>query len=246
MNWQREFTDNKKNDTVANIKARLLLSNQAANHSESSRDKFGGQSMKSTPRVLTLSAIIFLSVFTAVYAAGLSAGEARKQIAAALGFDNADNIHIKNISSGIGGQAVVEATVETAFRLQQDKQGNWKAVEIRTGDRRWESLDLIEAAIRKEKILRTTADLRTIAIALESYRRAKGSYVAAENNVKLIDLLSPNYLQHIVRIDAWSREFEYKGTATTYRLASAGPDGKADSGDEIVIENGQVVKGESK
>ena len=202
--------------------------------------------MKSTPRILILSAIIGLSIFAAVYAAGLSASEARKQIAAALGFDNADTIHVKNISSGIGGQAVVEATVDVTFRLQQDKQGNWKAVEIRTGDRRWESLDLIETAIRKEKVLRTTADLRTIATALEAYRRAKGGYVAAENNVKLIDQLAPNYLPHIIRLDAWSREFEYKGTATTYRLASIGPDGKADSGDEIVIENGQVVKGESE
>lgn len=202
--------------------------------------------MKSTPRVLILSAIIFLSLLAAVYAAGLSAGEARKQIASALGFENADAIHIKTIGSGIGGQAVVEATVDATFRLQQDKQGNWKAVEIRTGDRRWESLDLIETAIRKEKVLRTTADLRSIATALEAYRREKGNYVAAENNVKLIDQLAPTYMQQIIRIDAWSREFEYRGTATGYRLASVGPDGKSDSGDEIVIENGQVVKGEGR
>jgi hypothetical protein len=202
--------------------------------------------MKSTPRILILSAIIFLSVFVAAYAAGLSAGEARKQIAAALGFDNVNAIHVKNISSGIGGQAVVEATVEAAFRLQQDKQGNWKAIEIRTGDRRWESLDLIDTAVRKEKILRTTADLRTLATALESYRRETGGYIAAENHVKLIDRLAPTYLPQIIRIDAWSREFEYKGTTTSYRLASVGPDGKANSGDEIVIENGQVVKGEGE
>jgi hypothetical protein len=199
--------------------------------------------MKFTPRALLLSVLIVSSIFIAAYAADLSAGEARRRIAAALGFDNVNTIHIKNISSGIGGQAVVEATVDTAFRLEQDKQGNWKAVEVRTGDRRWESLDLIDAAIRKEKILRTTADLRTIATALEAYRRTRGGYVAAENNEKLIDHLSPHYLLQIIRLDAWSREFEYKGTATTYRLASAGPDGKANTGDEIVIENGQVVRG---
>lgn len=202
--------------------------------------------MKFTPRVLILSVIIFSSVFAAAYAANLGANEARRQIAAALGFDNVNNIHLKNISSGIGGQAIVEATVDAAFRFEQDKQGNWKAVEIRTGDRRWESLELMETAIRKEKILRTTADLRTLATALEAYRREKGSYVAAENNVKLIDILSPNYLKHIIRIDAWSQEFEYRGSATNYRLASSGPDGKANTGDEIVVENGQVVKGESE
>jgi hypothetical protein len=202
--------------------------------------------MKFTPRAMILSVLMVSAVFVAAYAADLSAGEARRKIATALGFDNGNNIHIKNISSGIGGQAIVEATVDAAFRLEQDKQGNWKAVEVRTGDRRWESLDLIDAAIRKEKILRTTADLRTIATALEAYRRAKGGYVAAESNEKLIDDLSPHYLLQIIRLDAWSREFEYKGTATTYRLASAGPDGKANTGDEIVIENGQVVRGMSE
>jgi hypothetical protein len=235
-----------KNHSVANTKARLLLSKQAVNHSESSCAEIGGQSMKFTPRVLILSVIISLLIFIATYAADLKASEARKQIAAALGFDNVNNIHIKNISSGIGGQAVVEATVDAAFRLEQDKQGNWKAVEVRTGDRRWESLELIERAIRKEKILSTTADLRTIATALESFRREKGSYVAAETNGQLIDNLSPNYLLQIIRIDAWSQEFEYQGTTTNYRLASRGPDGKPNTGDEIVIENGQLVKGETE
>ena len=199
--------------------------------------------MKFTPRVLILSVCMVLAILVAAYAADLRASEARKQIAAALGFDDVNNIHIKNISSGIGGQAVVEATVDAAFRLEQDKQGNWKAVEVRASDRRWESLDLIETAIRKEKVLRTTADLRTIATALEAYRRAKGSYVAAENNEKLIDNLSPHYLLQIIRLDAWSLEFEYKGTATNYRLASTGPDGKANTGDEIIVENGQVIRG---
>ena len=198
--------------------------------------------MKSIPRVLTLSAVILFVIVTA-YAAGLSAGEARKQIALALGFDKPDTVHIKTISSGIGGQAVVEATVEAAFRLQQDKEGNWKAVEVRTGDRNWESLDLMQTAIRKEKVLRTTADLRTIATALEAYRRETGGYVAAESGVKLIDRLSPNYLLHIIRLDAWSNELEYRGTAAGYRLASPGPDGKPNTGDDIVVENGQVVRG---
>lgn len=235
-----------ENDTVANPKGRLLLSNQAANPSDSSRAEIGGPSMKFTPRVLILSAILFLFIFVTAFAAGLSAGEARKKIAAALGFDNADNIHVKNISTGIGGQAVVEATVDATFRLQQDKEGHWQAVEIRTGDRRWESFELIETAVRKEKILRTTADLQTLATALEAYRRDKGGYVTAENGAKLLDNLAPNYLKHITRIDAWSREFEYKGTAKNYRLASAGPDGKTNSGDEIIIENGQITKGASE
>ena len=47
----------------------------------------------------------------------------------------------------------------------------------------------------------------------------------------------------IIRLDAWSHEFEYKGTSASYRLASMGPDGKPGTGDEIVFENGQMIKG---
>jgi hypothetical protein len=202
--------------------------------------------MPITRRHLIVSAVIFLFILATAVAAGLSAAEARKQIALALGFDKPDAIHIKSISSGIGGQAIVEATVDTAFRLQQDKEGNWKAAEVRTGDRRWESLELLDTAIRKEKILRTTADLRTLATALEAYRRQTGAYVAAESGVQLIDRLAPQFLLDIIRLDAWANEIEYLGTATHYRLASAGPDGKPNTGDEIVIENGQVVKGASE
>ncbi|MEW6127159.1 MAG: type II secretion system protein GspG [Acidobacteriota bacterium] len=199
--------------------------------------------MKSTLRLLMISAVILALLLVVALAENLSAGEARKKIAAALGFDNVNNIHIKDISTGMGGQAVVEATVDTAFRLAQDKQGNWQAVEIRAGDRRWESFELIETAIRKEKILRTTADLRTLVTALEAFRRERGGYVAAESGEKLIDQLAPRFMPMVMRFDAWSHPFEYKGTASRYKLSSSGPDGKPSTGDDIIIENGQLVGG---
>ena len=99
----------------------------------------------------------------------------------------------------MGGQAIVEARIETAFRFQQDKEGNWRAVEVRTGDRRWESIELVQTAINKEKVLRTTADLRTLATALEAFRRERGFYVAADNNSALVDNLAPRYLSPIIR-----------------------------------------------
>ena len=200
--------------------------------------------MKINLRVLILS-VIFLSLLVViVFAQNLGAGEARKQIAAALGFDKTDNIHIKDMNSGLGGrQVVVEATIDTAFLLERDNQGKWKPVQVRTGDRRWESLELIETAVRKEKILRTTADLRTITTALEAYRRERGSYVTAESGRNLIDALAPHYLPMVMRLDAWSHEFEYRGTPTSYKLSSAGPDGKANTSDDIIIENGQLIGG---
>lgn len=204
------------------------------------------ESMKPMPRALMMFALALSLIGAAAFARELGAREARERIAQALGLDKADNVHIKNISTGIGGDAIVEAQLDAAFRFATDKQGKWQAVEVRTGDRRWESIELIQTAIRKEKTLRTAAELRTLATALEAFRRENGSYVQADSCSALIDRLAPRYLTSIIRLDAWSREFDYKGQAASYRLASLGPDGKPGSDDDIVFENGQLIKGASE
>jgi hypothetical protein len=159
--------------------------------------------------------------------------------------DKPDNVHIKNISR-TGSDAIVVAQFDAAFRFTSDKDGKWQAVEVRTGDRKWESIELIQTAIQKEKTLRTSADLRTLATALEAFRRDNGSYVQAGTCSALIDNLSPKYLGSVIRLDAWSREFDYKGASGSYRLTSLGPDGKAGTDDDIVFENGRLVKGASE
>jgi len=199
--------------------------------------------MKSVPRALVMIALALTLAGIVVFARELGAREARERIAQTLGFDKADGVHIKNISRGPGNEAIVEAQFEAAFRFTTDKDGNWQPVEVRTGDRRWESIELIQTALRKEKALRTGAELRTIVTALEAYRRESGSYVKAESGAVLIDHLVPRYLGSIVRLDAWSHELSYKGSGNAYRLASLGPDGKPGTDDDIVFENGQLVKG---
>ncbi|HSE38667.1 MAG TPA: type II secretion system protein GspG [Blastocatellia bacterium] len=199
--------------------------------------------MKSLPRALVMIALALSFISLVAFARELGAREAREKIAQTLGLDRPDNVHIKNISRGMGGEAIVEAHFEAAFRFAEDKQGNWQAVEVRTGDRNWESIELIQTALRKEKSLRTGADLRTIATALEAFRRESGSYVRADTGSALIDHLAPRYLNSIIRLDAWSRELSYIGTASSYRLVSLGADGKLDTDDDIVFENGRPVKG---
>ncbi|MFL6215818.1 MAG: type II secretion system protein GspG [Blastocatellia bacterium] len=202
--------------------------------------------MIAMPRTLIAILTLIALLAVAALARELGSREAREKIVAALGIDKADRVHIKSISPGSGNEAIVEAQFDAAFRFTTDKQGNWQAVEVRTGDRRWESIELIQTAVQKEKALRTTADLRTIATALEAFRRERGYYVVADSNAALIDNLAPRYLLAIIRLDAWSREFQYKGSEGRYWLASLGADGKPDSGDEIVFENGQMVKGASE
>ena len=202
--------------------------------------------MKSKPRLLLLIALSVSIVTGGALARELGAREARDKIAAALGLDRPESVHIKSISAGVGGEAVVEAQFVAAFRFTSDKEGKWQPVEVRTGDRQWESLELIQTAIRKEKALRTTADLRSIATALEAYRRDTGFYVEANTGAALIDSLGTKYLLSIIRLDAWSHELKYKGSTNAYRLSSAGPDGKPDTSDDIVFENGQLIKGASE
>lgn len=202
--------------------------------------------MKSTPRVLMMIALAVSLVAVGALARELGAREARERIAQVLGLQKPDSVHIKNISSGMGGEAIVEAQFDAAFRFKAGKDGKWDAVEVRTGDRQWESIELIQTAIQKEKALRTTADLRTIATALEAYHRDNGFYVEAGTGAALIDSLGTRYLVAIIRLDAWSHELSYKGTASGYRLSSSGPDGKPGTGDDIVFENGQLVKGASE
>jgi hypothetical protein len=198
--------------------------------------------MKPMPRVLVMIALALSFIGVAAIARDLGAREARERIAQAMGFDKPDNVHIKNISAS-GSDAIVEAQFDAAFRFTTDKEGKWQAVEVRTGDRRWESIELMQTAIRKEKALRTTADLRTVATALEAYHRDGGAYVTAETGSALMDNLAPRFLNSIIRLDAWSREFAYKGKAASYRLASLGADGKPGTDDDIVFENGRLVKG---
>src|SRR5262245_41383210 len=121
--------------------------------------------MKSMPRVLVMTALALSAIALAVFARELGAREARERIAQTLGFDKTDAVHIKNISRGAGGEAIVEAQFDAAFRFNTDKEGKWQPVEVRTGDRKWESIELIRTALRKEKALRTGADLRTIVTA---------------------------------------------------------------------------------
>ena len=199
--------------------------------------------MKRLPRALVMLAVALLLVWAVAYGRELGAKEARIRIADALGLERPENVRVKDISPGMGGEAIVEASIDTAFKFTKDKSGNWQAVEIRRGDRQWESIELLQSAVRKEKALRTAADMRTIAAALESFRRERGFYVVAATGAALVDNLAPRFLGSVIRLDAWSREFEYKGTATGYRLSSLGPDGKTNTADDIVIENGQLVKG---
>lgn len=167
-------------------------------------------------------------------ASDLSASQARKIIANMAGIKlPADAVRVREVSV-LGSSATVVAQVETAFRFVKGDDGKWRVAEIRTGDNRWEDVEMLARAVNQEKAARARAELETLATALEAFRRERGSYVVAEEERALEDHLNPRYLARLIRVDPWHKPYFYQGTRTSYTLRSAGPDGKENTADDVV------------
>lgn len=169
----------------------------------------------------------------------LDANTARSLLQTILGSDLKKNqIVIKNIKSESSDNPIVEAQVETAYRFSRDGKG-WKIADVRLGDRQWESLELIETAVKAEKSRRTQALLQRIGESLESFRTSQGSqggYIVAGDFDKMLDQLAPRFLNPVVRLDFWGSPLTYDGSANAYKLASPGPDLKPGTADDLVVE----------
>lgn len=185
---------------------------------------------------LTVIVLACALVITSTRAAGdLTPKEARRLIARMAGIQlPSDAVRIKEVSA-MGNSATVVAQVETAFRFDKGSDGKWRVAEIRTGDRRWEDVDMLVKALNAEKTGRARAELESIATALESFRRERGFYVEAKTEAALIDNLNPRYLSRVIRIDPWHRPYEYEGTRTSFVLRSDGPDEKPNTADDVTI-----------
>lgn len=192
-----------------------------------------------TSLLAAVAAGTFLVASHARAASGdLSPKEARKLIARMAGIElPSDAVRVKEISTA-GNTAVVTAQVETAFRVVKDDKGKWRIAEIRTGDRRWEDIDTLMKALNVEKTSRARAELESIATALESFRRERGSYLESKSEAALIDTLNPRYLARVIRVDPWHQPYEYEGASTSFVLRSTGPDGKPGTDDDVTVASG--------
>ena len=114
---------------------------------------------------------------------------------------------------------VAVAQVETAFRFVKGEGGKWRVAEVRTGDNKWEDINLITRAVNMEKTERARSELETIATALKAFRRERGFYVVAESEKVLADHLSPNYLESAIRLDPWHRPYKYESTGERFVCA---------------------------
>jgi hypothetical protein len=150
-----------------------------------------------------------------------------------------DDVRIRDISSfglslGSESAALVTAYVRADFRFARGARG-WRVAEFKSGARDWVNVAELPAAIDQIKRSAATDDLSMIAKALGEFRRDRGYFVVADKESVLIDHLSPRYLTRIIRVDPWHRPYRYEGQRDHYSLRSLGPDGKANTTDDIVL-----------
>jgi hypothetical protein len=176
--------------------------------------------------------------FSACSGARLSHDEARKKIAE-IGRSNLvpAAIEIRRIVSQTDTQAIAEATITLAFQFKRDNpNAEWRIQAVRLGDRDWISLDELLAGINEGRKRATTDSMQKIAEAVEKFRAANGSLPDARDIVGLTDVLSPRYMNELVREDGWGKPILYEVTGpTAFRLTSDGPDGRRGTADDIVI-----------
>ena len=130
--------------------------------------------------------------------------------------------------------ATVVAWLRVDARLTNEKSG-WRVAELRTGNRDWVKLDPLVAAVNEQKQRLARAELDLIAKALEKFRKDRGFYVVSDKQSVAIDFLSPRYLPRVIRLDPWHKPYKYAGERNHFTLRSTGPDGKADTPDDILV-----------
>lgn len=183
-----------------------------------------------------ISAALGLAVFAGGAFAGgdLTPKQARDSIAALLG-RKSDEVRIKSVSPGLlGGDATVEAELGVTFQMHREND-QWLVKAVRMSDRRWEDIETLRRALDAEKARRAQSDLGALAAGLEAFRRDRGFYPDVEGGRALVDFISPAFLPTVVREDPWDVQYDYRRTDTGFEVASAGPDRKAGTPDDIVV-----------
>jgi hypothetical protein len=173
----------------------------------------------------------------------LTTKRARCMVASLLGVSlPSDQVRIRNVSpfgfsfGSSDATALITALVELDFRFARDRQG-WQLASIKGGNRDWVDVRGLSAAVDHLKRSTATSELSLIAQALDKYRTERGFYVVSDKESVLMDHLTPKYLTPVIRLDPWFRPYQYNGEQSRYSLSSLGPDGKPNTGDDIVVSN---------
>jgi hypothetical protein len=147
-------------------------------------------------------------------------------------FENED-VEIVNIRQVGRTEAIAETRLKTAIRYK--KVGDeWVIREVRIGHGQWEKVADLMQALETVKIEETRKMLDRIAEAVLKYQEVNNRMPLFEDYISLSDLLSPEYLTPLIRLDAWQRPLRAeRSAADTIQVWSTGPDGREGTGDDI-------------
>ena len=146
-----------------------------------------------------------------------------------------EDFDVEGISQIGSSNAVIQTKLNAAFRFQKVR-GKWIPREVRIGNDQWEDIDDLVATLRRIKEDRTRGLLDTVAEAIEKYCVENGALPRFGDYDSLSDALAPEYLNPLIRLDAWERPLHVDQlNANTVRLLSGGADGKLWSGDDIEL-----------
>jgi hypothetical protein len=188
-------------------------------------------------RHLLRGCILFPSLFLiACGGRAINKNTARDVVAdSQLGVFDKEDVYIESVSQTGQRDALVEARLRAAFRFEK-VQGKWVIREVRLGNRPWEKLDDVLAALETVKTGETRKLLERVATAIEQYRKKKGSLPAFKDYISLSNQLNPEFLIPLIRLDAWQHPLAaYRIGSDTVRLQSAGADGTFGSEDDIIL-----------
>lgn len=83
----------------------------------------------------------------------LTASQARKVLTRVPGFElKSGSIRVKSVAANNAATVEVSADIRLVFKFEKDKSGNWWVAEIRTGQDRWESTELIAHALNRNMV----------------------------------------------------------------------------------------------
>jgi hypothetical protein len=153
-----------------------------------------------------------------------------------LGEVEKGELQIRNISLVQKNQAIVETTLPVTLQLSRPKGKSWQIDAVRLGDRNWIELNQLLAAIDLVRARVTRESLENLARGLALYKAKSGVYPMVENIRLLTDLLVPEFMSEVIRFDGWNREIRVEpGPGGSLILRAAGPDGKYNSEDDILV-----------
>src|SRR5262249_24600594 len=133
-------------------------------------------------------------------------------------------------------RSIVESTVTMGFRFRRFGKSDWEIEAARLGDRDWvvttDLFDTLNEGRRRE----TVAILENLGTGVNKFRSKNGSLPVATGITELTNILHPDYMTDLVRLDGWGQELEYSGSGSTFRLLSRGADGRWGTPDDIAFD----------